>query len=194
MNVENQSGKASVYAVFSAKKTVLYLICGVLIGLGAVLPGISGGVMCVIFGIYKPIMDFLSNPIKTLKKQADIIIPSVIGTVIGFLAVSKILGFLLERYPDQSVFVFVGLIFGMLPSLFREAGEKGRSKGSFIGLAVAFIIILSLLIGLNLFSFTVVPGIGWYVFCGFCMALSIIIPGMSFSTLLMPLSLRPPRL
>lgn len=192
MNVENQSGKASVYAVFSAKKTVLYLICGVLIGLGAVLPGISGGVMCVIFGIYKPIMDFLSNPIKTLKKQADIIIPSVIGTVIGFLAVSKILGFLLERYPDQSVFVFVGLIFGMLPSLFREAGEKGRSKGSFIGLAVAFIIILSLLIGLNLFSFTVVPGIGWYIFCGFCIALSVIIPGMSFSTLLMPLGLYTP--
>ena len=90
MSVENQSGTASVYAVFSVKKTVLYLICGILIGLGAVLPGISGGVMCVIFGIYKPIMDFLSNPIKTLKKQADIIIPSVIGTAIGFLAVSKI--------------------------------------------------------------------------------------------------------
>ena len=30
------------------------IIQGALIGLGAVLPGISGGVLCVVFGIYKP--------------------------------------------------------------------------------------------------------------------------------------------
>ena len=163
-----------------------------LIGLGAVLPGISGGVLCVIFGIYRPIMDFLSHPIKTIKKQAYIIVPAVIGIMLGFLGVSKVLGFLLERYPNQSVFVFVGLIFGMLPSLFKEAGERGRSKGSYIGLITAFIVILALLVTLELVSFKVTPGFGWYVFCGFCMALSIIVPGMSFSTLLMPLGLYTP--
>ena len=44
------------------KTFLLRLLQGGLIGLGAVLPGISGGVLCVIFGIYKPIMELLSDP------------------------------------------------------------------------------------------------------------------------------------
>ena len=35
---------------------------GALIGLGAVLPGISGGVLSVVFGVYRPIMELLSDP------------------------------------------------------------------------------------------------------------------------------------
>ena len=80
----------------------------------------------------------------------------------------------------------------MLPSLFREAGEQGRPKGCWIALVVAFAIILALLISLNLFSVTITPNFGWYIFCGFCLALSVIAPGMSFSTLLMPLGLYTP--
>ena len=49
-----------------------------------------------------------------------------------------------------------------------------------------------LLIGLKTSSFTIVPNFGWYIFCGFCLALSLIAPGMSFSTLLMPLGLYTP--
>ena len=44
---------------------VYRILQGALIGLGAVLPGISGGVLSVIFGIYKPIMELLSNPLRT---------------------------------------------------------------------------------------------------------------------------------
>lgn len=110
----------------------------------------------------------------------------------GLLGVAKILAFFLDRYPDQSVCLFVGLIGGMLPSLFREAGEQGRSQGSWISMGVAFCVVLALLLGLNLLSVTILPSFGWYLFCGFCMALSIIAPGMSFSTLLMPLGLYTP--
>ena len=41
---------------------VLRVLQGMLVGVGAVLPGISGGVLCVVFGIYKPVMELLSNP------------------------------------------------------------------------------------------------------------------------------------
>ena len=80
----------------------------------------------------------------------------------------------------------------MLPSLFREAGEKGRPKASWAALVIAFAVILALLLSLNLFSVTIAPNFGWYLFCGFCLALSVIAPGMSFSTLLMPLGLYTP--
>ena len=59
-------------------------------------------------------------------------------------------------------------------------------------MVVAFAVILTLLISLDLFSITIAPNFGWYIFCGFCLALSVIAPGMSFSTLLMPLGLYTP--
>lgn len=170
----------------------LRFLQGALIGLGAVLPGISGGVLCVVFGVYKTIMELLSKPFQTLKKQYRVLIPLIIGGGFGFVIVAKLLGFLLDRYPDPSVCLFVGLIGGMLPSLFREAGKKGRSKGSFISLAVCFCVVLALLLSLNLIQANIEPNFIWYLFCGFCMALSVIAPGLSFSTLLMPLGLYTP--
>lgn len=171
---------------------IFRILQGALIGLGAVLPGISGGVLSVIFGIYKPIMELLSNPFKNFKTHVPKLIPVIIGGVIGFLGVANILSFFLEKYPDPSVCVFIGLITGMLPSLFREAGEQGRSKGSYISMAVCMCVIFTLLIGLQMTSIEVAPNFFWYLFCGFCLALSIIAPGMSFSTLLMPLGLYTP--
>ncbi|HIZ38359.1 MAG TPA: DUF368 domain-containing protein [Candidatus Anaerobutyricum stercoris] len=171
---------------------ILRLLQGMLIGVGAVLPGISGGVLCVVFGIYKPVMELLGSPFKRFKTHVPKLLPVIVGGAIGFLGVAKILAFFLEKYPEPSVCLFIGLITGMLPSLFREAGEQGRPKGCWIALVVAFAIILALLISLNLFSVTITPNFGWYIFCGFCLALSVIAPGMSFSTLLMPLGLYTP--
>ena len=173
-------------------RLVLRVLQGMLIGVGAVLPGISGGVLCVVFGIYKPVMELLSSPFKKFKTHVPKLLPVIIGGALGFLGVAKVLAFFLEKYPDQSVCLFVGLIGGMLPSLFREAGEQGRSKGSWISMAAAFCVVLALLLSLNVLSVTILPSFGWYLFCGFCIALSIIAPGMSFSTLLMPLGLYTP--
>ncbi len=171
---------------------IFRIVQGALIGLGAVLPGISGGVLSVIFGIYKPIMELLSNPFKNFKTHVPKLIPVFLGGVIGFLGVANILSFFLEKYPDPSVCVFIGLITGMLPSLFREAGEQGRTKGSYISLIVCMCLIFAILIGLQMTSMEVRPNFFWYLFCGFCLALSVIAPGMSFSTLLMPLGLYTP--
>ncbi len=173
-------------------KSLLRVLQGALIGLGAVLPGISGGVLCVIFKVYQPIMEVLSNPVRALKKHSKLLIPVLLGVVIGFLGIAKLLGFLLENYEAPSVCLFVGLIGGMLPSLFREAGEKGTSKSSYISLSIAFVIVLALLVALKVINVNIVPTFMTNVFCGFCLALSIIAPGMSFSTLLMPLGLYQP--
>lgn len=171
---------------------LLRLLQGALIGLGAVLPGISGGVLCVIFGIYRPVMELLSDPRKHYKTHLPRLAPVIVGMGIGFLGVANLLAFFLDRYPNQSVCLFVGLIGGMLPSLMHQAGEKGRSKGSWVALVLTFVVVLGLLVALEVFSIQVVPSLGWYLFCGFCLALSVIAPGMSFSTLLMPLGLYTP--
>lgn len=167
-------------------------LLGAIIGVGAVLPGISGGVLCVAFGIYKPVMELLGDPLRMFRTHIPKLLPVLIGAGVGFLGVSNVLAFFLEAYPGPSVCLFIGLILGMLPSLFREAGSQGRPKGSWIALLIAFAAVVMLLAALNLLSVHIVPNIWWYVFCGFCLALSVILPGMSFSTLLMPLGLYTP--
>lgn len=170
----------------------LHVFHGALIGLGAVLPGISGGVLMVVFGVYKTIMEFFADPIHRFKTHFPKLFPYGVGLIVGFLGVANILSFLLDKYPDPSVCVFIGLITGMLPSLFREAGKEGRSSSSFISMIAAMIFIFALLISLRVMSVQIEPNLVWYVFCGFCLALSVIAPGMSFSTLLMPLGLYEP--
>ena len=147
---------------------------GALIGLGAVLPGISGGVLSVVFGVYRPIMELLSDPVHKWRTHLPELFPYMIGSAAGFLGVANLLSYVLETYPEPSVCVFVGLIVGMLPSLWREAGEQGRTMGN---------VILSCVTLVGFFSF---------LFCGFAFALSVIAPGMSFSTILMPLGLYTP--
>lgn len=176
----------------SSFQFIIRILQGALIGLGAVLPGISGGVLCVVFNIYKTIMEFLADPFRKFKTHVPKLIPIGIGGVIGFLGVANILSFLLDKYPAPSVCLFIGLIGGMLPSLFREAGEQGRSKISYVSMVIAAILVFALLISLQVFSVVITPNFAWYLFCGFCLALSVIAPGMSFSTLLMPLGLYEP--
>lgn len=171
---------------------VARLLQGMLIGTGAVLPGVSGGVLMVIFGLYQPLMAILAHPVRGLRDGLRQLLPVLLGIVLGFLGIARLLGFLLHSYPEPSVCLFVGMIAGMLPSLFKEAGERGRSFSAWIALTAAFGITLTLLLLLRVVRVTIVPDFLWYVFCGFCLALSVIVPGMSFSTLLMPLGLYTP--
>ena len=91
---KKQTGNPSIF------RLILQIFQGALIGLGAVLPGISGGVLCVVFGIYKPIMELLSNPFKNFKTHVPRLIPVIIGAAIGFLGIANLLAFFLEKYPD----------------------------------------------------------------------------------------------
>ena len=62
---------------FSVFSYLFKILKGALVGLGAVLPGISGGVLCVVFGIYKTIMEFWQILFASLK----LIFPSFCLTV-----------------------------------------------------------------------------------------------------------------
>lgn len=165
---------------------------GALIGLGAVLPGISGGVLSVVFGVYRPIMELLSDPVHKWQIRLPGLFPYMIGSAAGFFGVANLLSYILETYPEPSVCVFVGLIVGMLPSLWREAGEQGRTVENVILSCVTLVAMISLLFWLQNSQNTVEPGFFSFLFCGFAFALSVIAPGMSFSTILMPLGLYTP--
>ena len=65
------------------------LLCGVLIGAGAILPGVSGGVLAVVFDIYRPFMEVLTHPREAIPKYWRWFLPIGLGCAIGFLGFAK---------------------------------------------------------------------------------------------------------
>lgn len=163
------------------------IIQGALIGAGGVLPGVSGGVLAVLFGVYKPLMRLLAHPFKELKRSVIELWPILVGFAIGYVGIAKLLSAVLERYQTQSLAVFVGMAIGIMPSLLREAGEKGRNKSSWISMGIVFVVAFAILGSARIMKMTIVPNFFWNMFGGACLALSIIAPGLSGSVLMLPL-------
>lgn len=55
---------------------------GILIGSGAILPGISSGVLCVIFGIYDKLVSSIIHFFNNIKKNFKFLFPIILGTCI----------------------------------------------------------------------------------------------------------------
>lgn len=166
---------------------IVGILQGILIGAGAVLPGVSGGVLAVLFGVYKPLMRLLAHPLKEWKNSLIQLWPILLGVVVGYIGIAKVLAEVLTRYETQALALFVGMTIGIMPSLFREAGEKGRDSKSWISMGVVFAVALTVLIACNVMKVTIAPNFLWNMFGGFCLVLSMIAPGMSSSVLLLPL-------
>ena len=128
---------------------LMRVLQGALIGGGAILPGVSGGVLAVVFGIYRPMMELLSHPFRALKKNLWLFIPIVIGVGIGFVGFAKLMALLFAEDSPYPISLFVGLILGTVPSLLKTARSQGRKPAAdmtalgltFAGL-LAFLIIL----------------------------------------------------
>ena len=173
-------------------KSLLYAVQGAIVGIGAILPGVSGGVLCVAFGIYEPMMALLTHPVKTLKAKYKMFIPFLIGWAVGFVFLAKGVEYLFRLSPTVALLLFFGLICGTLPDLFRSSQQSGpdRSWTPFVlslSLAYLFFHLLE-----NSTLGTVEPSFGGFVLCGLLWGLSLIVPGLSSSTILIFIGLFEP--
>lgn len=171
------------------------LLCGVLIGAGAILPGVSGGVLAVVFDIYRPFMEVLTHPRRALPRYWRMMIPLGLGWVLGFLGIAKGISAAMTLSDAVTYWLFIGLIAGTAPSLFREAGKEGRSAsawGSFLLCAAA--VFAGLFYVSRVVHVQVEPSFGWYNFCGALWGMGVVIPGMTSSSVMMALGLYQPML
>lgn len=177
----------------SPARTALRIVQGALIGVSAILPGISGGVLSVIFGVYRPLMELLSHPVKAFKTYAGLLLPILVGWVVGFVGLARAVEWMFRSSFDLAVWLFIGLIAGMLPALLREAGKKeGRTKGSFIALGVSTAVFFAFLMIIGRWMLNIRPSVFWYLVSGALWGVSLVIPGMSSSSLLIFLGLYQP--
>lgn len=164
---------------------LLRVIHGALIGAGAILPGISGGVLCVLFGIYRPMMALLAHPVKTFRIYYKLFIPVLLGWVVGFFALAGLVNLLMEVSSAIAVSLFIGLIVGMIPSLYRDAGKYGHRKTGYLSMFLSFALLFSFLLYLQQGVRIDIEGNAWwFFFCGIVWGLSLVVPGLSSSSIL----------
>lgn len=88
------------------------IICGAVAICSMILPGLSGSFVLILMGNYQLIMIYAVSHF-----DMGIIIPVGIGVVVGLLAFSHFLSWLLSRYARQTMAVLTGFIFGSLGTI-----------------------------------------------------------------------------
>ncbi len=120
----------------------LFLV-GVLAGSAMITPGVSGAVITVILGVYDKMINSLTNLFKDFKR--NFIFLAILGTgiLIGAVWFSNVIMFLYERHEVATKFVFIGLILGGVPFLFKEVKNKNK-KINYVAMVITFILSLTL--------------------------------------------------
>lgn len=167
---------------------VLDFFKGVALGAGAVLPGISSGVLCVIFGIYDKLLNSVLNFFKNTKENFKFLFPIFLGLFFGVVLLGNTLKFLFLAYPIQTKFIFIGLILGYIPSLVSECTSKYSFKFSYLSFTIisACIGFLCVVLERNMPHISSNSYSSFFlVICGFFMSAGVVIPGVSSTLILM---------
>ena len=171
------------------------MIKGIVIALGFILPGISGGVLAAILGIYERMIRFLAHPFKQLKEDILYFLPVAIGMLLGIGLFSYPIEYLLEHYQVYVLWSFAGAIIGTVPSLVKEANrDSEKDKIDLIWFWTTFIISGIALYGLNFVVGSLSASFLNFILAGSLLALGILVPGLSPSNLLLILGLYAPML
>ena len=168
------------------------------VGSSMTLPGISGGTTAIILNVYDRLIQTVSKLLspktfwETLKKNFWFLAVFAIFAVLGLATLSQLLLFITEKFPIPMHFLFMGAILGSVPALWKKTSAKKISAKEFIaaliGLATVFIIdvippLSSDSVNLaNGFSFS---EIFTFLISGIVLAVALILPGISFSHMLM---------
>lgn len=176
------------------------LLIGIILGVSNVIPGVSGGTMAVVFGVYDRLLSVITINIKKIFAQWKFWVPLVTGIGLGIIGFSKVITWLFENYPMGTNYFFMGLIVGSIPLIIRKIlfiptkspTFQGTEKTK-IGLShlLAFIISIGIMIILTIYKgeditnkvetiFSMSLAIK-LIITGFVAAVAMIIPGISGS-------------
>ncbi|MDP3487180.1 MAG: DUF368 domain-containing protein [Bacillota bacterium] len=164
---------------------------GLVIGIAAITPGLSGGALAASIGLYEPIIRAINCLAKEFKKNSLFLLPLVIGGAIGVLAFSNVMAQLMQQAPSQVKLLSLGLVAGSLPTLIRQANVKGFRKRYLLVTLAALVVVYQL---------GALPQLGpritsgrhsglQYIYFGLIYAVGTIVPGISSSFIFMHLGI-----
>ncbi len=175
------------------KEKLILFIKGVVLGVAFVIPGVSGGTLAVLMGIYEELIEAASNFYKSIanfKKYFMYLLPIGLGVVFSVAVFAKLIKFGLDKAPIITILIFLGMIIGGIPALVRNVkGTKTNLKDMTLML-VGLIIVISMLIFHKSNSNVILTNmsIGGYftlLLVGAIAAVTMVVPGISGSFTLM---------
>ncbi len=171
------------------------ILCGAFLGFSIILPGISGSIMAVMLGIFDRLINIVSNPFKDFKKNVIYLFPMGIGGLLSIFISIKALNQLFDTHPVPAFLLFMSLIAGGMPTVYKEARTDRFKNHYWIGMIAAFAIALtagffanrdvSTLVDTSHTSFAI--QLITLSVSGLIAGVSSIVPGMSVSMILMML-------
>lgn len=176
-------------------KKFIESIKGFLIGLGSITPGLSGGTIAILTGLYDRIIynigHFFERPWKAIKDILFIAIGMIVGIIFAFFVITE---FLFPYLPLEMCLLFSGLIVGGIPSIYKKTTTKKWNYKSYIfGLLT-----LALLVFVSVMEVTNFTGAGKTLtfdlknmiiafLLGIVAAITLVVPGISGSVILLAL-------
>ncbi|VYT71996.1 DUF368 domain-containing protein [Clostridium tertium] len=166
---------------------------GVAISISQLVPGVSGGTIAMILGIYDRLLHAVNNIFNDFKNQYKLLLQVGIGAIVGIFLFSNIVKTLFDTFPIPIGYLFIGVILGGAPLMFKKATVKGFNKKNILFLVLGIIIVLmmgtpdndasSIITTLSLLNFI------WLFIGGVVVAVALILPGISGSFMLFVLGL-----
>lgn len=168
---------------------------GVVIALGFILPGVSGGVIAAILGIYERLLGFMAHFRRNFKRDFWYFVPVGLGGIVGIALLSAPLEYLLAHAQVIVLWGFAGAIIGTLPALMKTATSWApRDWLDGVWFFGTFIISAGLLYFMSELFGTLPANFGGFIVAGALIALGVLVPGLSPSNLLLILGLFTPML
>lgn len=165
------------------------ILKGTLIGISVVIPGVSGGSMAMSMGIYDQLIDFITVG-KESKGKGKSLLPYALGVALGVLLFSYFIEIMLSKFPLRTTCLFIGMILGALPMLLKNVyGQRFRFSHALILLStVAVMVFLPIATkdgGSVAHLEPTFPYAMLSLLLGCLAAITMIVPGISGSMLLM---------
>jgi len=162
---------------------IFNFIKGIFIGLGAILPGISSGVICIIVGLYEPLLNSVLNFFKDIKGNIKFLFPIITGAIAGIVLFSKILLYCFNIIPCQIKSLFIGLLLGSIYVLAQTNiyDSVNKKENKYTVFFICFLIGLGLINLENIISNNSEHMVHefsylYLVLSGFFMSIGIIVP------------------
>ena len=171
-----------------------YFLCGLVFGTANVIPGVSGGTMLVVFGVFDRLTEAISG-IKKIFQNFWFLFTFALGAGGGIVLSAFVISSLFENFGIQTNMFFIGLILGGVPLIYKFGTEEKKVKPS---CAIPFVIAMAVVIGLTVLEkmdvFKLAPDVvtGFdlvislkLIVCAAIAAVTMIIPGISGSFVMM---------
>lgn len=172
-------------------KNIILIIKGFFIGIANIIPGVSGGTIALIVGVYERLINSISHFTKNIKENIKFILPLGIGIVLSILTLSNVIDKSYKAYPFATTLFFIGLVLGGIPFAYKKITNKNKISNWIIFLITFSLVITMSLLG-NTETFSTVSldnlnllGYIKLLLVGILASATMIIPGVSGSLVLM---------